>query len=102
MNHLRAYLSVWWFLPLLTACPPAPPATPPASAKTTAGRACDALRRLQCPEGEPTRSGASCEQVWAKAEELQPMPAECVATAATIEQVRACGLVRCEKRSGVK
>lgn len=99
MNHIRTYLSTFWLLPLLpllTACPTPAPTQPQSSAKTPAGRACDVLRRLKCPEGEPTRSGASCEQVWAKAEELQAMPAECVATAATLEQVRACGLVRCD------
>lgn len=108
----------WWLLALtLTACPlrdpvpvePVPPNWyPPAgwpvvvevdgsavAERSPCGRACASLRRLDCPEGQPSRGGVSCYRTCLRMASLERIPAECWASAVTVDAVRACGLVRC-------
>ena len=64
---------------------------------TACGRACEALRRLGCPEGDPADGGLPCADVCDRAEasgkfSLRP---DCVADAGTVIEVRACATVRC-------
>ena len=61
--------------------------------------ACLRLRQLGCPEAETPDGGKTCYMLCADAEasgkfRLKP---DCVAAAQTVETVRACGTVRCQK-----
>jgi hypothetical protein len=75
-------------LVLLVGCevlPPRPPVT------ETCANACANLRRLGCPEGEPTEAGASCEQVCDNAQASPaPLPTGCVAQATTCDAATNC------------
>lgn len=60
--------------------------------------ACVTLVNLGCPEGNPS-SGASCIDVCVHTEqtgvfELKP---SCIASARTVDGVKACGTVRCDR-----
>jgi hypothetical protein len=62
-------------------------------------RACAKLKAVGCPEAEQIDGGLACVDLCDKAEAsgkftLKP---ECVAAAASVEAVRACGSVRCAK-----
>jgi len=49
-----------------TACPkpiPTPPSPTPIDGPATCGTACERLRIMRCPGGEPTPAGATCETV---------------------------------------
>lgn len=79
-------------LPLLAAllgCP-TPPKPPHASEDPLLARACENLRLRGCPEGFDA-NGATCAQHLARRAELVEVPAACLADAATVEGVRACG-----------
>ena len=103
---------------LLTACPPPPKPVPtdadaaPAptqDASTDAPvdaapakpcvSACARLSELGCPEALPVDGGSTCLQICEQAEatgkfNLKP---QCISAAKTVEEVRACGSVRCKK-----
>lgn len=72
----------------LTACelpPPQPPTVDGCAA------ACENLRRLGCPEGQPTDAGESCEQVCDNAQASPaPLPTACVARAASCDEAAQC------------
>jgi len=83
-------------LALLSAClasppdPPAPPLPPPVAGCT---RACDRLRELGCPAGEPTPDGVPCENVCAELESLIDggYQTGCVSSAPDCSQADDCG-----------
>lgn len=88
---------------LAAGCQPVPQPDgprPPQDAATTVPvepgaceAACDAYRRLGCPEGEPTPRGSSCEQVcWSVADggiNLAPDPA-CFRGASSCDEALRC------------
>lgn len=73
--------------------PPPPPPPAPAPSDTSAEAACSTIARLRCPEA--TLTGPSCPAVIRRAEELRDMHLPCVAGARTVDELRACGSVRC-------
>lgn len=101
---------------LLTACydpkdpklPPVEPAYPDEvvtvyaedsaeAAASPCGRACVRLRELGCPEGAPSATGVSCYRVCVHASQLKSLRPSCVASASSVDAVRACGTVRCSR-----
>lgn len=66
-----------------------------AAASSPCGRACENMRRLGCEEGQPSATGVSCYRVCLKQASLERVPAECWARAASVSELRQCGLVRC-------
>ena len=76
----------------------AAPATLPAgdAGNPAAGAAvvCAHLRTLQCPEGQPSPKGKTCEQLVTELPYF--LPTQCVADATDVDDVRSCG-VRCGK-----
>lgn len=77
----------------LVACSAPPPPPAPAPSDTSAEAACSTIARLRCPEA--TLTGPSCPAVIRRAEELRDMHLPCVAGARTVDELRACGSVRC-------
>lgn len=67
----------------------------PSAEQSPCGRACASLRRLGCPEGQPSRKGVSCYRTCLEMASLERIPAECWASAGTVADLRACGRVRC-------
>jgi hypothetical protein len=79
-----------------------PPVAPPvdagiaeAGASSSCAAACARLAELECPEGAPTKGGESCEAVCISASSVQAFPLACISVAGSVEEVRACGRVRC-------
>ena len=71
----------------------------PKPAHPVCDRACVNLRALGCPEGTPVTGGDSCEDVCARSDlsghfSIKP---QCLADSGSVEQLRACGTVRCQK-----
>lgn len=59
--------------------------------------ACESLARAGCPESAP--AGRTCGSVCTAAEkEGIDLPTICIAAASTPDQIRACGMVRCQGR----
>ncbi len=67
------------------------------AAASPCGRACVRLRDLGCPEGAPSASGVSCYRVCVHASQLKSLRPSCVASASSVDAVRACGTVRCSR-----
>lgn len=94
-------------------CPQPSPKPPPNDASDAAPlpdsgpsapceAACAKLAALGCPEADTLDGGKSCAQLCLDSEasgKFNLKPA-CVAGAQTVEQVRACGTVRCGKPAG--
>lgn len=108
MRAVVLSLAIRVFVALAVACTPLPPHPPqgddptayPTSsygvdaAGTPCERACARLDALHCPEAKPTKSGVACPALCERGQALEGMPTSCVAGAASIPAVRACG-VRC-------
>jgi hypothetical protein len=59
--------------------------------------ACESLAKMGCPESAP--AGRTCGSVCTAAEQQGiDLPTICIANASTPDQVRACGMVRCQGR----
>lgn len=69
------------------------------SAGTQCARACANLKSLGCPESETPTGGDSCVDLCQKAQKSGKfdMKPQCVLDAGSVEQLRACGTVRCKK-----
>lgn len=65
------------------------------------GDACVQLAKLGCPESTPKPGEESCYVVCARAEETKrfSLKPTCIAKAATVAEVRACGTVRCGSKA---
>lgn len=70
----------------------------PEGGSSPCARACTNLRALGCPEGARNASGESCASVCnrALADGFQIRP-DCIASGVNVDQVRACGRVRCQR-----
>ena len=61
--------------------------------------ACESLAKLGCPESATPPGGRSCGSVCAAAlEQGIDLPTICIANASTVDQVRACGMIKCKGR----
>ena len=91
---------------ILEPCPPPRPPPEPAvvevfqdastdAAASPCGKACASLAKLGCPEARP-RPGTSCYRGCLSMLAHQEVPTSCWAAAATVEEARACGGLRCE------
>ena len=64
-------------------------------------RACATMRlpSIRCPEADPVDAGDSCETVCRHVATtgLTDLKPKCIASAKTVEEVRACGTVRCKR-----
>lgn len=76
------------------ACPP-PAVEPPHTETVSLERVCSHLRELGCEEGDDTDEGVSCEQALRSMQRLVRVDTACLADAASVDAVRACGGVRC-------
>ena len=65
-------------------------ATPPVDAGPL-DAACERLRALGCPEGQPTPAGRACSDHLRDLDALVPVPAACLAAAKSKDAARACG-----------
>lgn len=65
------------------------------------GDACVQLAKLGCPESTPKPGEESCFIVCTRAEETKrfSLKPACIAKAATVAEVRACGTVRCGSKA---
>jgi len=65
------------------------------------GEACVQLAKLGCPEATPKQGEESCYVVCARAEETKrfSLKPACIAKAATVDEARACGTVRCGSKA---
>ena len=59
---------------------------------TPEGKACRNLRTLKCPEGERTKTGATCVDYMTNAKEL--VSVDCIIAASSVAQLKTCN-VRC-------
>ena len=57
--------------------------------------ACDKLRTLGCPEGQPNLRGQTCERSCASAIAMRPLPLVCWAEAQNVVAAKTCGSLRC-------
>ncbi len=83
---------------VLTGCPlhnPAPTPIDPPYPASAVSEACDGLRRVKCPEGFGSVTGATCERTLAVAVELRPLPLDCWARAIDVVAAKSCGSLRC-------
>src|SRR5215831_4543069 len=97
MVHLVRSLALLFGL-CLVGCPlhnPAPTPVDPPYPATAAAEACEALRRVGCPEGFGSVDGATCERTLALASELRPLPVVCWARASDSVAAKSCGSLRC-------
>jgi len=81
------------FVFLLVGCtvlPPPDDPNKPAPSPTSCSAACDNLRHLACPEGQP--EGETCEAVCenAEASEIATVNPQCLATITSCDQVDSC------------
>lgn len=60
---------------------------------TALGKACEHLRALGCPEGQPNRRGRTCFETMTSAAKVAPVPDACLHDAPTQDAVRSCGTV---------
>jgi len=62
-------------------------------------RACATLKKLGCPEAETPDGGDTCVALCQRAQDTKKfdMRPQCVSDAGSVEQLRACGTVRCKK-----
>jgi hypothetical protein len=74
-----------------------PPDDSEAALSSPCGRACATMRELRCGEGDPSATGVTCYRVCLRAASLRTVPAGCWASAKTVDQLRACGGVRCAR-----
>lgn len=85
------YVPEWYPGPLEVVVPA--PEGSPAAVASPCGQACSNLYRLGCVEGRP--SGTSCYTACIRMAALQRIPAACWARANSVDELRACGRVRC-------
>jgi hypothetical protein len=69
------------------------------AAGTQCMRACATLKKLGCPEAETPDGGDTCVTLCQRAQDTRKfdMRPQCVSDAGSVEQLRACGTVRCKK-----
>lgn len=66
-----------------------------AAALSPCGKACEALRKVGCPEGFPDKRGVSCYLACLSMARHQRVPTACWISRATQEGVRQCGGIQC-------
>lgn len=95
MNYVATVVAVGVFVMTLHCNRPAPLTIPQ---EGTCESACTNLRKLGCPEGQPSKRGTSCEGICERMlkTKLSDPHVTCVTAATDYESVRACGSVECE------
>jgi hypothetical protein len=85
---------------VLAGCPlhnPAPTPIDPPYPASAISEACESLRRVGCPEGFGSVTGATCERTLALADDLRPLPVVCWAQAKDQVAAKSCGSLRCSR-----